>query len=193
MENCKIISGDAIINIIAKDYGVEKNAVTLLVTKSDDGSYLVKAQIYRTDEQIEKEVEYGIAHTAREINREFIRKILGLMKDTFSEDELKEIIEKYCDEGYYPKTAKAHNLVTGHATRLVYNVINRGGTDEEVRLALKYLLVCINSHKHKLSPKKFGYENGVWNLMKKYMPYKFRKKKDEKTETVESTTEDKKE
>jgi hypothetical protein len=87
-------------------------------------------------------------------------------------DRMKEIIEKYKTDTHYPKTQHVHNIVTGSALKLVNDVRDNGGTEKEMDQVIEYLAVCIQAHKYKINIKKYGKENGIWDLRKKYQPWR---------------------
>ena len=117
--------------------------------------------------------------TEREQMKAFIERAGKL----FYDDKLSELFNKYHDEKSHVKSNHVHNIVTGSAVKLVRDVIANGGTEEEIDQALKYMIMCINSKKYMLNVKKYSKENGIWDLRKKYQPWRI--------VSSECTTEDK--
>lgn len=179
----KVLNEDAIRGILARTYGVTVADVDLHMGTDEEGSSMIEAVIYQTHEQLENNIAETIAcnmyhpNNEKEIEetREELRNMLHKISRLYNKEEMGEFLTKYHDEEGYPKTQKAHNIVTGDAVKLARDVMRRGGTKEEVDLALTYLMLCINSHKHKLSVYKFRQENDIQNLRKKYQPNRFKK------------------
>ena len=69
--------------------------------------------------------------------------------------------KKYMSEAY-------HRRISTEAANLAKNVVNRGGTAEEVSLALKHLYVCMDAEKYGLDWLRFRKENGIAALAHKY-------------------------
>lgn len=76
-----------------------------------------------------------------------------------------------CFDGFNPKdevdstarmlTGHQHALVTGQAANLIENIINRGGSKEDLTDSIKYSLCCLDAKKYGLdlddAQKKFRY------------------------------------
>ena len=73
---------------------------------------------------------------------------------------LKKIGLLDCFDGFNPKdevdsttrtlTGHRHALVTGQAANLIENIINRGGSKEDLIDAIKYSLCCLDAKKYGL-------------------------------------------
>ena len=93
--------------------------------------------------------------------------ILDLMKEELGEDGIEELHQQYVNPRINV-TPMSHRVITGKALILARAVLAKGGTKEEGVLALKNLLVCIDSMKYKLDHKKFQQENDIASLVNKY-------------------------
>ena len=104
-------------------------------------------------------------------------------------DRMQEIINKYATDSHYPKSQHVHNIVTGSAVKLLNDIHDGGGTEKEIDLAIEYLAVCIQSHKYHINIKKYGKENGIWDLRKKYQPWRIVKAEERRIENLDKTAE----
>lgn len=87
----------------------------------------------------------------------------------FSEEEIQQIRRMYFRAGvtkdFKPRT---HTMICVRARNLAESVFVLGGSKEECRLALKYLLVCLDCEKYCLDWRKFKDDYRIQNLEKKY-------------------------
>lgn len=99
-----------------------------------------------------------------------LKMIMGRVKEMVSEDERNEILKKYKRADERPVISNTiHQRVVRHATRLTQLLIKRGATKEEIKIAVAYLMVCMDSQKHNLDWKRFENENGIAELQRKYI------------------------
>ena len=97
------------------------------------------------------------------------RELLQMAKNIISEDTLADIREKYRIQNTERGLSHTwHKIIVGRSRNLAREVIHNGGTPAEVRLALQYMLVCIDANKHQLDYMKFRQENGIVELAEKY-------------------------
>ena len=96
--------------------------------------------------------------------------LLEMRKEVVSEEEYKNILEKYKMEHFDPEfTERQHRIITGKAARLAHNVIWNGGTKDEVKKAILNTMICMDSMKHTLDWKKWQKDNAIALLTRKYM------------------------
>lgn len=89
------------------------------------------------------------------------------------EEGMKAIQEKYRLSGSKKDWTQSvsytwHRVIVGQAAKLARTVIEKGGTEDEVKLALVYLIVCIDVNKYLLDYSRYQIENGLIELGEKY-------------------------
>jgi len=102
--------------------------------------------------------------------RKETRDLLEKADKMIGEEEWKDIQEKYRLNKPWDKSVSEnwHRIIVGTARKLALNVVERGGTMDEIRTALMYFKVCVDVNKCLLDYVKFQNENGIVELSKKY-------------------------
>jgi len=97
-----------------------------------------------------------------------IMNILGLAKEVINSEEYDKIRDKYKDPKQILLTPSGHRIITGHALELAKRVIKYGGTDDEVKLSIINLYICMDALKYQLNWGKFKRDNNINVLVRKY-------------------------
>ena len=98
-----------------------------------------------------------------------LRNLIEKRREFVSDAELEEIYKEYKVKTPSKIVSPIwHKVISQRAGALARAVIVKGGTKEEVKLALTYMLVCLDAEKQKLDYARFKQENGVVELSEKY-------------------------
>ena len=102
--------------------------------------------------------------------RKETRAVLEKMNEIIDEEEWERIRTDYRLQKNWKKAVSDHwhKIIVGDAMKLAKTIIAEGGLEEDIRLALIYLKVCIETNKYLLDYMKFKQENGVVELYVKY-------------------------
>lgn len=99
-----------------------------------------------------------------------LKELLNMRKEVVSEEEYKEIIEKYKMDEIDPRfTDRRHKIITGEAAKLAQMVIMNGGTEDDVKTAILNTMVCMDAMKHHLDWARWKRDNNIATLVRKYM------------------------
>ena len=63
---------------------------------------------------------------------------------------------------------RKHQIMTGKALNLLERVVDKGGSEDEIRRASEFLLVAMDCVKHNLNPYKAGEILKIGELVNKY-------------------------
>ena len=98
------------------------------------------------------------------------RAVLERMNEVIGEEEWEQIKVEYRLRKDWKKAVSDHwhKIIVGDAMKLAKTIIAEGGPEEDIRLALLYLKVCIDSNKHLLDYMRFKHEHGIVELSVKY-------------------------
>ena len=92
------------------------------------------------------------------------------IRSEFTKEEIEELHARYFDPSIWrfvkPRT---HSLIVARAHNLVESVFARGGAEKDCRIALEYLLICLDCEKYHLNWKKYRVDNSISLLEKKYV------------------------
>ncbi len=94
-----------------------------------------------------------------------IKEMLEKSKELASNEGRKALYEKYKRTKPY---SESHRYVVGVAVKWCRLICDYGGTDEEVGIALRYFLVCVDSEKYNLDYKRYRDDIGLMPIVRKY-------------------------
>lgn len=87
----------------------------------------------------------------------------------FPKGTAENLYSKYGGDKPVPmRSMHYYRMITGRAAKLYKRMLDGGATEQELYLARKNLLVCIDSEKHRLDYEAFRKDNGIEELEKKY-------------------------
>ena len=90
----------------------------------------------------------------------------------FSEKEIKDLRNKYrADNTLIWLTSQSHTKIVNRAYLLAESVFVRGGTMDEVHLALENLLICLDSDRYRLDWKQYQTDKSIKDLELKFLKF----------------------
>lgn len=135
----------------------------------------IDSEKYRLDvKKLEEDLEIQPLFEKYKAERENFKDMIQKGREYIGGEEgMKAIREKYRLSGSKKDWTQVvsfswHRVIVGQAAKLVRTVVANGGTEEEVKAALKYLIVCIDVNKYLIDYTRYKQENGLVEIGEKY-------------------------